>query len=478
MKHYVAVTIIVLSITFLEFARHDVIVTRFDVGQTPVARYALVDADGPVVVVAHGFAGSQQMMQGYALPLARAGYHVFVFDFLGHGRNPVPMSGDVTSVDGTTRLLVEQTAQVMDAVAPQGGKIALLGHSMATDILVRTAESRSDVGPIVLISAFSQVISEVAPDDLLLVTGAWESGLRSAALDSLRMVDPTASEGDIVDNGIISRRAVVARFSEHVSVLHSRDGRRAALDWLDRVYDRTSDITILPTGWAIIGLLAGLVIIFRPIARFIPLRDFDRLRLNRGQTAIILLVPATLAPLCALLPLPDVLPVLVADYLMLHLLVFGVLQLALLRVWRVTVGPLKWVAFGVLLLACAIFGFALDRYAANFWPTAGRAGIIAAMLIGALPFMVADAVLTTGQSVLGRLATRASFLVSLGIAVAFDFERLFFLLLIAPVMILFYIVFGTMGRVTALRAGPIASGLALGVVLAWALGVSFPMFQT
>ncbi|WP_089905914.1 hypothetical protein [Loktanella fryxellensis] len=219
-------------------------------------------------------------------------------------------------------------------------------------------------------------------------------------------------------------------------------------------------------------------LIIRPIARLIPLRDFDRLRLNRGQTAIILLVPATLAPLCALLPLPDVLPVLVADYLMLHLLAFGVLQLALLRVWRMTVGPMTWVAFGVLLAACAVFGFALDRYAANFWPTAGRAGIIAAMLIGALPFMVADAILTTGQSARWRLCARTSFLVSLGIAVAFDFERLFFLLLIAPVMILFYIVFGTMGRVTALRAGPIASGLALGVVLAWALGVSFPMFQT
>jgi hypothetical protein len=69
------------------------------------------------------------------------------------------------------------------------------------------------------------------------------------------------------------------------------------------------------------------------------------------------------------------------------------------------------------------------------------------------------------------------FLVSLGIAVALDFEGLFFLLMIAPVMVLFYLVFGTMGRDIARRSGALSSGLTLGVVLAWALGVSFPLFQ-
>ncbi len=39
------------------------------VGQTPVTEYVSRGAgDGPTVIVTHGFAGSQQMMQGYALP--------------------------------------------------------------------------------------------------------------------------------------------------------------------------------------------------------------------------------------------------------------------------------------------------------------------------------------------------------------------------------------------------------------------------
>ena len=77
---------------------------------------------------------------------------------------------------------------------------------------------------------------------------------------------------------------------------------------------------------------------------------------------------------------------------------------------------------------------------------------------------------------LRRFAVRLAFLISLGIAVALDFEGLFFLIMIAPVLVLFYAVFGTMGRQVARRSGPAASGIALGLVLAWALGVSFPLF--
>jgi hypothetical protein len=75
------------------------------------------------------------------------------------------------------------------------------------------------------------------------------------------------------------------------------------------------------------------------------------------------------------------------------------------------------------------------------------------------------------------LAARAAFLASLGAAVALAFERLFFLLIIIPVIVLFFVVFGTMaGWVGRRTQSPGATGLALGVVLAWAVGVSFPIF--
>jgi hypothetical protein len=42
--------------------------------------------------------------------------------------------------------------------------------------------------------------------------------------------------------------------------------------------------------------------------------------------------------------------------------------------------------------------------------------------------------------------------------------------------VLFFLVHGTMGRAFGKAAGPLTAGLALGLILAWALGVSFPMF--
>ena len=110
-----AAVLIVVSILRLEQDRAGLAIVDFDLGATPVTQYQLPDATGPIVIVAHGFAGSRQIMQSYSLALAQAGYRVLAFDFAGHGRNAVAMSGDVTSVDGTTALLVGQTRRVIAA---------------------------------------------------------------------------------------------------------------------------------------------------------------------------------------------------------------------------------------------------------------------------------------------------------------------------------------------------------------------------
>ncbi|MCU0855034.1 MAG: lysophospholipase, partial [Rhodobacteraceae bacterium] len=90
-----------LSVWQLERARSGLSVSSLPVGTTPATLYRIGEAPAPLVVVAHGFAGSTQLMQAFSLTLARAGYLVLAFDFEGHGRNPVPMSGDVTRIDGT-----------------------------------------------------------------------------------------------------------------------------------------------------------------------------------------------------------------------------------------------------------------------------------------------------------------------------------------------------------------------------------------
>src|SRR5664279_1978737 len=58
-----------------------------EVGGAPTTIYRPSSgAAAPVVVVAHGFAGSGRLMQSFALTLARNGYIAATFDFPGHGR--------------------------------------------------------------------------------------------------------------------------------------------------------------------------------------------------------------------------------------------------------------------------------------------------------------------------------------------------------------------------------------------------------
>lgn len=105
--------------------------------------------------------------------------------------------------------------------------------------------------------------------------------------------------------------------------------------------------------------------------------------------------------------------------------------------------------------------------------------VVLGLGLGAVPFMLGDGLMTDGgrAKVWRVVVARGAFLASLGAAVMLDFEGLFFLIIILPVILLFFVLFGTMagwvGRRTHL---PAAAGLGLGLVLAWSLGVTFPMF--
>lgn len=470
----------------LEGARSGLTIEPLAVGTTPATVYRRADvAAAPVVVIAHGFAGSRQLMEAYALTLAKAGYVAVSFDFEGHGRNPVPMSGDVTQISGTTQLLMRETGRVTEAaLALPGvdGRVALLGHSMASDIIVRRAIEDPRVAATVAISMFSEAVTPSQPRNLLMVSGEWEGFLRENALRNARLTDSAAREGetggDPAGNG--GRRAAVAPGVEHVGVLYSAAALHEARDWLDAVFGRASNGPVAATGGWILAVMAGLVLLAWPLASLLPRADAPPPAIPLRVFLLAVLVPALLTPPVLALFDTRFLPVLVADYLAVHLFLYGILSLALLAWSGVRIGRVAWLAAAALAAyGILLFGGALDRYAASFMPNAARLPIIAAVAVGALPCMLADALATAGgRTALWRVfMARGALLASLGAAVAFDFSRIFFLLIIIPVIVVFFVVFGLMsGWVGRRTQSPAAAGLGLGLVLAWALGVTFPIF--
>ena len=100
------------------------------------------------------------------------------------------------------------------------------------------------------------------------------------------------------------------------------------------------------------------------------------------------------------------------------------------------------------------------------------------MLAGTLPWFLADEWLTRGPGAArgAYAASKLAFVVSLAIAVSLDFERLFFLVIILPVIIPFFLVYGLFSAWTYRATGqPAVAGIANAVAFAWAIGVTFPL---
>lgn len=434
------------------------------------------------------------MMTPFAITLARNGYVSITFDFLGHGRNPEPMTGDVTEETGATAALL---AQLQDVIAfarhldQTDGRVALIGHSMASDIVVRAAVGDPTIRATVAVSMFSRAVAGDAPANLLVITGEWEGFLREEALKAVALGrNEPAVEGVTYDSPRdgTARRAVVADNVEHVGVLYSRESLAEALAWLNGAF-RRSGSGYLEVRGAWLGLLfAGIVALAWPLSRLLPRCE------RRGPAAPMsrrrLLwqggIPAVATPLI-LWPLPTgFLPVLVADYLALHFALYGALTWLLL--WKA--GDLRLqpptprlaaASIAATLFAIFAIGWPLDAFVSSFMPTVARAPVVVAIGVGTLIYALADEWLVRrpGAPWWAYGVTKLYLLASLALAVALDLEELFFLIIVLPVMLLFFLLYGLLSLWLNRATGhPTVAGVAVGCAFGWALGVTFPMIAT
>lgn len=477
----IAVLMVLISLVMLEGARWGIERRDLAIGDTRATLYRLDDVTPrPLVVIAHGFAGSRQMMESIALTLARAGLAVVSFDFVGQGRSPLGMSPDVTVIEGTTVQLVAQTKAVIaaaEALPGVTGPAALLGHSMATDILVRSARDLPEVETVALISMYSDVITPAHPARLLIVSGAQEGRLREVALEAVAQI-ALAEEGQTVGSGGVRRRAVSAPYVGHVGVLWSPTTLRETRDWLTEAANLPRSRTLAFTGPWIALLLAAIVALYRPLAQLLPSRPTPALEVSPRLFLALLILPALPAAAAALAFTEPVLGFAAFGRLALFFGVWGGLQLAVLRHFMRL--PLRFdpAAFGLLLFwALGAFALALDRYGAAFLPTGPRLPLMLLLAAGTLPFMLAKCLLAHGAPLWRRGLLALVPLVALAATMFAAPAEMGLLFTVIPVFLLFLLVFGLMARWTAPRSGPLTLGLALGIILAWSIAASTPLFS-
>ena len=478
----------------LEADRRGVVVTQTTAGTTPVTVLA-PEAGGsaPVVVIGHGFAGSRQLMLPFGLTLARNGYVAVLFDFPGHGRNPQPLLGGLANDAARNAALLESLDGVVRfarALPRSDGRLALLGHSMASDIVIRYAVEHPDIAATVAVSMFSPAVTATEPRDLLVIAGALEPQMirdeaaRVVGLAAGGPPQPRVTYGDMAAG--TARRLSFSGGVEHIAVLYSRQSMVEALDWLNAAFGRSGSGWVDARGpW--LGLLyLGLVALAWPMSRLLPRLSAVPLGADLGwrQFLPVALLPALLTPLI-LWKLPtDFLPSLLGDYITVHFAVYGGLTAAGLAlagvrpVWPRPGMPLLFAVAATAAYCILAIGLPIDRYLTSFLPTPQRAALMLPMLAGTALYFTADEWLVRGRTPRrGRAAlTKLCFLVSLAIAIALDPPRLFFLIIIVPVILVFLIVYGLFAFWAWRRTGqPLVGAFANALAFAWAIAVTFPL---
>lgn len=478
-------------------------------GGIPITTFAPATQRGPAVVIAHGFAGSQQLMYPFAVTLARNGFTAITFDFPGHGQNTQPLLGELLEQDRRFQQLSLALDQVVArARSETGGSVALLGHSMGAEAVVRYAQAHPEINSVVAVSMFYEGVTPRTPRNLLLVTGALESQLGPTGQ---RIIDAAAggaaggaqrsvTYGDLASG--TARRLVFAPTVEHIGVLYSETSMAESLAWFEQTLQRpTSSAPFLDTraGW--LGLLyLSVTLLFWPLSRIVrPLADLQRTSTDGARSVrrgwlFAALLPALVTPfVLRALPVDDLLPILVGGPLAVFFAIYGLLTalgLALMRNQKPGTesrsswlpAPGSWLsALAVALLIVGYvfltFGLPAQLFVLNYFLPPRRLGVFVAVLVAMLPFFLADEALTrqAGHPRGAYAITKICFMLSLVLAILID-QRLFFLTLIAPLFVAYFAVYGWFSGLIYRRTGTLLPGaLANAVIFAWSVAAVFPL---
>ncbi|MGD8402496.1 MAG: alpha/beta hydrolase [Anaerolineales bacterium] len=152
----------------------------FDDGELAVTTWG---ADGPAILLMHGWGGARAQMTGFVNPLLEAGYRVVAFDQPAHGES-----------DGKMTNILE-IAPSMDLIAKREGPFeAVIAHSFGTLITSYVLVNRDFPPPsrLIYLGSFNRLMDSLPRFQVL-------SGLPDAIIDRLRDMIYTNFGKDVLD---------------------------------------------------------------------------------------------------------------------------------------------------------------------------------------------------------------------------------------------------------------------------------------
>jgi pimeloyl-ACP methyl ester carboxylesterase len=363
----VGLGMILISIWLLSGAQRGLKVINLPTSNPPVTIITPADAvpaSRPTILIAHGFAGSSELMRGFALTLAHAGYTTVSWDFEGHGANPNPLSASNESGD-----LLKDAESALSYAASTGlvdtQHIAILGHSMGSGVALSFGSVHPDTYATIAISPVKQTVTPELPHNLLLMAGSLEPQFVTNAQQLFDMAE--GPNGDFSSGA--ARELVIVPNVEHISILFSPAAHATARAWLDSTFGTQAGATNYSDHriiWFGIGIL-GFAFVSLAAVNSLPNTSSDKKDTAPLWLRLVALIVGCLAATIILwlvslngVALSQILGILVGGYLLIWFGIAGVISLLILRPHLYTPGWVEIskgiIAFAALWLGVGLLG--------------------------------------------------------------------------------------------------------------------------
>ena len=440
-----------------------------------------------IIFIAHGFAGSTSFMRPIAVALAKAGYKTIRYDFQGHGRHFEPYSGDITTTQGATQLFLDQTNKIINHYLDKNksSKGVIIGHSMASDIILRAALTNNKIISSIGISNYTDVIEESRPKNVLMLNGQWESHLRKKGLSILTHIGVNNPQENTlygkIDAGT-ARKVASVNNADHVGILYSRQTQKELIQWVDSVFKKKSSIATNAIGiWTTI-LLLSLFFSFCLSTHFLHYIEFKKIKITFKSFLFANVLAGIAVPIFLNFYFLSLTPFPAHNYLINHLVLFSVI-LSLIFPQDTLKFALKnfnlAICVPLFIFYALIFGSVLDNYVSSFYPTGSRVPLFFLLVLGCVPMTIIIQLLhgTDKHAWIKATLTKFFLIFSLMLSIALNFKDLFLIAYAVLLLTGFFLVFGFLSNYFSRRLNnPFSVGLANGVVLAWTFSTALPIY--
>ncbi len=426
-------------------------------------------------IICHGYAGSKEMMRQLALDISNAGSNAVIFDFIGHGSNSQKLINNPTELSGTTQQLVDQLISVINFLKTKYGseiKVNLIGHSMASDIVIRASENQN-ISSIAAISPYSTKVTANFPRDLLLTSGQFEKHLRKYSLQFTQLVDPAADENIEYSNGSIRRKASYSRNTGHVSVIYSKQTSQGIIEWFNlRNYERSI--------WAthIIWTLLGLAMIIYGLSR-LKLSKINRLEKRQLSSIRLTIVSISSLAVAVFSSLFNYQPFSIFGFgsIAAYFGLNGVAILILCKETRNNLEKFNLYSFLKLVVAFSFLTILVNYFIGSYSINNHRLDAFLIMIIPITIFCVSIETLIAMSSTTTAIFIRIMPIVGFSILLAIFPEKYGVMFTTVPIYIFYFLVFGYIGKFQRNRMGPYIVGASHGIFLSYSLAATNPIFS-